>query len=135
MLLLEEVVVVVPHSAADDALVLLLVLAPLLLVPLTGGKAGNADADADGAGREEEDEPATHDGVDAGDEDPGPALDRRDCCVEFLSLRTRVVCLWLPGTALAAEVAPAPAGEDAAEAQPLLAVVAPRMPPKPGRVG
>ena len=131
MLLLEEVVVVVPHSAADDALVLLLVLAPLLLVPLTGGKAGNADADADGAGREEEDEPATHDGVDAGDEDPGPALDRRDCCVEFLSLRTRVVYL-CPGTAALAGDADADA---AADAHPLLAVVAPRMPPRPGSVG
>jgi hypothetical protein len=93
-------------------------------VALLDGNEGNADDDDDdetASGRLPCPLATTADGC--------STLDRRDCCVEFLSLRTRVVCLWLVAAVTAGELA------DAAAAQPLLDVVAPCMPPSPGNVG
>lgn len=111
------VVVDVPQSAPDGE--------ARGAVPLLDGNDGKAAAD-DATGRDATGRPpcpleSSADGC--------STLDRLDCCVEFLSLRTRVVCLWLGADVVdAGELA-------AAAAHPLLEVVAPCIPPSEGSVG
>ena len=111
-----------PERAVDDGRDALLLLLFLLLLPLLEGRAGNNEAARGGREGPELLLAGTH-------VPDCSALDRRDCWVEFFSLRTLVVCLWLGAVALATGDPPA------ADAHPLLAVVAPRIPPSPGSVG